>query len=136
MELKKMWKNLFSKKKEKAAVVLLFNQGKILAVSRKNNKNDFGLPGGKLEPGESFKEGAIREVKEETGLDIFGLIPIFHRIDNGFFAICYIAQWKGEIDHTLESGIVKWTDFDTINKGSFGDYNKELKNKLIKIGYF
>jgi ADP-ribose pyrophosphatase YjhB (NUDIX family) len=28
---------------------LLVKEGKILAVSRKNNPNDFGLPGGKLD---------------------------------------------------------------------------------------
>ncbi|KMZ69430.1 Nudix hydrolase 1 [Zostera marina] len=30
----------------------------------------FAIPGGRLEYGESFKECAVREVKEETGLDI------------------------------------------------------------------
>ena len=28
------------------------------------------LPGGGLEPGESFEQAAVREVKEETGIDI------------------------------------------------------------------
>lgn len=30
----------------------------------------FSIPGGYLEPGESFEVAAIREVKEETGLEI------------------------------------------------------------------
>ncbi len=30
----------------------------------------WGLPGGKIEPAESVKEAALREVKEETGLNI------------------------------------------------------------------
>ena len=59
---------------KKVSTVLLFNQGQILAVSRKDDPNDFGLPGGKLDPGETFTAGAIREVREETGLHIFGLI--------------------------------------------------------------
>ena len=30
--------------------------------------DDWTLPKGKLEPGESFKEAAVREVEEETGI--------------------------------------------------------------------
>lgn len=116
--------------KLRVSVVLLFNQGKILGVSRKDNPNDFGLPGGKVEEGESFEEGAIREIREETGLEIFFLIPIFARKDGEFSAVCFIAQYKGEIDNTLEEGKVEWVDFETICSGSFGDYNKELLEHL------
>lgn len=136
------WKNLIHGTRDigkeytkRVSVVLLFNQGQILAVSRKNNPDDFGLPGGKLEPNETFEEGAIREVKEETGLDIFGLTPVFYRMDGDFFAVCYVAQWKGEIDNDLESGIVKWADFETIKSGSFGHYNEELEKSLIRMGF-
>ena len=119
----------------KVSVVVLFNQGKILTVSRKNNPDDFGLPGGKLEPNESFEDGAIREVKEETGLDIWGLVPVFYRMDDKFFAVCFVAQWKGELDHTLEEGVVKWANFSEIVRGSFGKYNAQLKDCLREKGF-
>lgn len=45
----------------------------------------WSLPGGKLEAGESFIEAAIREVKEETGLDVQG-IPEF----------IYTCEYKNE----------------------------------------
>lgn len=50
-----------------SAVVL--DGEKILLVKNKN-KDHWYPPGGKLERGETIKEGAIREVKEETGIDI------------------------------------------------------------------
>ena len=59
--------------------VMIINEGKILLGHRANNKKDTGgiyetdcwtLPGGKQEYEETFFEGAKREVKEETNLDI------------------------------------------------------------------
>ena len=120
---------------KKVSVALIFNQNKILAVSRKNDPNDFGLPGGKVDEGESFEECAIREIEEETGLSVFGLVPIYYRMDGEFFAVCYLAQWQGEIK-TSETGRVEWVDFDVITKGSFGSYNAELKKVLEKRGFF
>ncbi len=40
----------------------------VVLVHRPAPHDDWSLPKGKLEPGESFEEGALREVEEETGL--------------------------------------------------------------------
>lgn len=43
--------------------------GNVLIVGRKGYPDKLGvLPGGKLEAGETYREGAIRELFEETGL--------------------------------------------------------------------
>ncbi len=39
-----------------------------LAVVHRPRYDDWSLPKGKLEPGEDFAQGALREVEEETGL--------------------------------------------------------------------
>jgi 8-oxo-dGTP diphosphatase len=39
-----------------------------LAVIHRPRHKDWSLPKGKLDPGESFQEAAIREVHEETGI--------------------------------------------------------------------
>ena len=45
--------------------------GKILIGERINNHVPYySIPGGHLDPGETFEECAIREMKEETDLDI------------------------------------------------------------------
>ena len=52
-----------------AAAVIVNDEGKILLQSR-SDRNQWGLPGGCQELGESFKDTIIREVKEETNLDV------------------------------------------------------------------
>jgi 8-oxo-dGTP diphosphatase len=42
-------------------------RGRTLAVIHRPRKDDWSLPKGKLEPGESFQAAAVREVVEETG---------------------------------------------------------------------
>ena len=43
--------------------------GKYLLVEEFANKG-YWLPGGKVDPGESLSKAAIRECKEEAGIDI------------------------------------------------------------------
>jgi ADP-ribose pyrophosphatase YjhB (NUDIX family) len=51
--------------------VIVINDNRILLVRhRKGPKYYWVLPGGRLEYGETFSECAVREAKEETGLDI------------------------------------------------------------------
>ncbi|MFT7620427.1 MAG: phosphoglycolate phosphatase-like HAD superfamily hydrolase [Planctomycetota bacterium] len=44
--------------------------GKILVVRTKKWSNTFGIPGGKIDYGETMLEAYVREMKEETGLDL------------------------------------------------------------------
>lgn len=54
---------------EVAGVILPAWDGSILTV-RKRHTRAFMLAGGKLEPGESAREAAVREVREELGLEL------------------------------------------------------------------
>lgn len=53
---------------EKSCGAIIFNEGKVLVV--KQTSGFYGFPKGHVEIGETEKETAIREIKEETGLDI------------------------------------------------------------------
>jgi len=50
-----------------ALIVCRNNEGKWLAVKETKNRG-WWLPGGRVDPPESFFEAAIREVKEEAGI--------------------------------------------------------------------
>ena len=53
-----------------AALVLIPAGEAILLVKQSYGKHYWSLPGGAMEPGESLEHAAVREVREETGLDV------------------------------------------------------------------
>ncbi|MBS1990254.1 MAG: NUDIX hydrolase [Cyanobacteria bacterium SZAS LIN-3] len=55
----------------RVSVIVVSPDKKILLVRhRKGNRQYWVLPGGRLEYGETFHECAVREMREETGLDV------------------------------------------------------------------
>ena len=88
------------------SVVVPDHQGRILLIRRTDNEY-WSIPGGGMEPGESVREAAVREVKEETGMDceITGLVGIYSNprhvaaYDNGEarqeFSICLAGRLLG-----------------------------------------
>lgn len=52
-----------------AFAIIRDDQGRVL-ISRRTDSGWYNLPGGGVEPHESAAEGLIREVREETGLDV------------------------------------------------------------------
>jgi 8-oxo-dGTP pyrophosphatase MutT (NUDIX family) len=64
------------------AAFCLVRDRQLLTV-RKAGSQRFMLPGGKIDPGESAREAADREVMEEVGLDVAGMgLPLgrFHDV--------------------------------------------------------
>lgn len=107
----------------------------VLGVSRKHDPNDFGLPGGKLDFGESFIEAAVRELKEETGLDLLTCDYVYENVcgdstrgDVLYYTVTYRATVSGSI-HTNEAGRVAWVRPKKLVEGCFGVYNKGLFEK-------
>lgn len=117
-----------------ANVILLNEEGEVLGVSRKDNHSDFGLIGGKMEDIDENNpiNTAIRETAEETGLEIYDLKLILVKQFNGVLNFTYLAKFKGDISHN-EPHVVKWVPFGEILKGSFGDYNLQVLDILLKL---
>ena len=57
--------------------IIIEAAGGIVLIERKNPPSGWALPGGFVDYGESFEDAAVREAKEETGLDVT-LIRQFH----------------------------------------------------------
>ena len=59
-------------------VVVVNDAGDILMIRRSDNEN-WAVPGGAIDLGESMTQAAIRETKEESGIDceITGLVGIY-----------------------------------------------------------
>lgn len=112
-----------------AVVILILKDNKVLAVSRKNDPNAFGLPGGKVDPGEYLEQAAARELLEETGLVATNLTPVFVHEEEEYSTTTFTCDYSGDIN-TPETGVVKWVEPDVLFSGPFGKYNLELFTEL------
>jgi ADP-ribose pyrophosphatase YjhB (NUDIX family) len=95
------------------SVIVPDPSGRLLLICRTDN-DYWSIPGGGVEPGESVSQAAVREVKEETGIDceVTSLVGIYSdprhvaAYDDGEvrqeFSICLIAQLLGGTTRTSD----------------------------------
>lgn len=127
---------------------------KILMVQEANEKyyGQWNFPAGHVDEGESIMEGAIREVKEETGCDVklTGLLPIktVYQTDIPTLIVEFTAEIINENIKFDKNEIldVKWIDIEDIknmdkntlraldtNKATFQDF---INNKIYPLEIF
>jgi len=104
--------------------------GRILLILRTDN-NYWSIPGGGIKPGETIKQAAVREVKEETGIDceVTGLIGIYSNpnhvaaYDDGEvrqeFSICFTTRMLGGSKRTSDES----ADVRFISPEQLPEYN-------------
>ncbi|MFD3730664.1 NUDIX hydrolase [Streptomyces sp. NPDC058632] len=90
--------------KRLAAAVVRDDEGRVLLVRRSEHERFlprvWGVPCGKLEPGESAPDGALRELKEETGL----LGEIVRKVGDSSF----LSEYAGhEVKNRQENFLVR-----------------------------
>ena len=105
-----------------------------LSVSLKDDHTDFNLPGGKVELGENIIDAGVREVKEETGIDVFNLEFLYESKDNEFQVITYYtSNYDGNI-YTKENHVVKWIPlYDLTKSKKWPEYNSKIYDLYLNL---
>ncbi|MBP3255194.1 MAG: NUDIX domain-containing protein [Clostridia bacterium] len=126
-------------RKEKSCGCIIIKDNKVLLVYEKN-RNFWGFPKGHVEKGENEIQTALREVKEEVGLDVEinekkrYVLNYIIRDEIDKTTVLFLATPKNEQIIMQESEIenIKWCDFEeAINTLTFENW-KELLKKVIE----
>ena len=125
-----------------AIVVLRQNAGawECVLVARKDDHTKWSLPGGKVDPGETSPDAAVRELLEETGIgDYFELqLPDPHKrlipqetvLDSGgYLTTFYLLDTTGlKLPNAFlareNEAPVKWGSISLLFDGPYGDENR------------
>jgi 8-oxo-dGTP diphosphatase len=86
--------------------IIIEMKGGIVLIKRKNPPFGWALPGGFVDYGESFEAAAVREAREETGLEVTGLLQFHTYSDPGRDARLHTAStvFIGRADGVPQAG--------------------------------
>ena len=130
---------------ELTVLCLVEDGNKILLQNRvKKDWQGYTLPGGHVERDESFVDAAIREMKEETGLDIKNPTLVGVKqfpIKYGRYVVFLFkaTEFEGILQSSTE-GKMEWIEYDNIsNLNTVDDFEELLKvmnsNNLSEFQY-
>ena len=116
---------------ELTVLCLVEDGDRILLQNRvKKDWQGYTLPGGHVEPGESFVDAVIREMKEETGLTVtdprLAGVKQFP-IENGRYIVLLFKaiRWTGELVSS-EEGQMEWVEYGKLSEINTVDDLEEL----------
>ena len=126
--------------------LLVFNDEKKILMQLRSDYNEWGVPGGAMELGESFEDVAKRELKEETNLeaDELKLIRVlsgketYREYPNGdklydITAIYVVKKYHNDIIiNDDESVKLEWFDINNLPK-NMTEYTQNYLNKFGDI---
>ena len=107
--------------RDKATLAFIFDKRQVLLIEKKRGlgAGKVNAPGGRLEPGESITECAVREVREEVGIEIGTAEPVgqlcFQFVDGYSLHVTVFRAFNfaGDAVETEEANPF-WVDIDRI----------------------
>ena len=126
------------KKEKSCGCIILNNKNQILLILQ--NAGHWGLPKGHVEEGETEEQTAIREVKEETNVDVIVDTNLRYRMvynpkeDVEKEVIYFIAKNKSNDCKPQLEGVqeMKWLDIDNAINTITYENSKDLLKKVKK----
>jgi ADP-ribose pyrophosphatase YjhB (NUDIX family) len=104
----------------KAARAIIIENGNMLVMHRNKQGNEyFTLVGGRVDESETIEQGLVREVMEETGMQVTAAQLVFyehHRepYNEQYIYLCYVAPHADiEIQKTSEEALMNKLGFNT-----------------------
>jgi ADP-ribose pyrophosphatase YjhB (NUDIX family) len=79
------------------AFAIIFNENEEVLLSHRRDMDIWNLPGGGVEPHEMPDEAVIREVKEETGMDVTieRLVGVYGKVEKDELVFAFVCQVTG-----------------------------------------
>lgn len=96
----------------------IFDGDRVLVVQRRDN-GKWEPPGGVMDRNETIEAALLREVKEETGLDISidGLSGVYKNVTAGVVALVFRASvLSGHLQTNDEVGEFTWIDIEEVQQ--------------------
>ena len=124
------------------AAALIFRDGRILVAQRPTHSHLGGLwefPGGKREPGESFEQCLIRELREELGVGV-KVGGLFEEITHVYpdksirlkFFLCELIEGKPQ---PIDCAAVRWASKPELADYDFPAADARLLGKLLAYDF-
>ena len=127
-----------------AVAAVIIRNGQVLLSLRGNepNKGKWGIPGGVVEVGEKIEEALIREVKEETGVDVKPLkrVAIFDsirrdaegKVQYHYILFEYLCEYvSGELRRGDDALDVKWVKISELHTLDIMELTRRFIEKIV-----
>ena len=105
-----------------STAIIPFPENKIVLIKRNTIpfKGYWALPGGRMDPGETIEQTIVREVKEETGLDVVIVNKVGEYLEKGikddveyeYYPTCFVVKPVGGETKKQDSEIQEIKQFN------------------------
>jgi len=112
---------------------IIFNNQKEILLCHRKDFDLWNLPGGKLEEKESPWDGAVRETKEETGLDvrIDKLIGVYNKPDQNEIVFSFLCSAiKGKLTLNEEADKIEYFNLNALPQNTSLKQMERIKDAL------